>query len=405
MTALRTLDLMSADASDLRRAVGAGPMALRQCATRCNIPDSNSASNKQASGWSTHIATSDLTSLQVIFPNWYMSGSNAETGGGGDATITASVEYPRGTFTQITFGGSASGSIANAAQLLSDAVSVSIPRQAKFRIRYYLSAPSGIVFDNRLAPEDVMRFGASGLPDVTMGGTPSGGTNATTQSYRPCAILSYTTRLALFLPGDSRTAGQWGVANGDTQTDTFGGLGILERSFCRGEAPYIVAQRAGDSFASFNAGSTLRRALAAYCDVIVSGYGISDVQVGGATASSVVALFQTFSALFGNKPVYQTTLLPLSTSTDGWATTANQTTSTTNGVRIGFNNALRTGALSGTYLTGLAGFVELADEIESARDSGIWKAPGYTGDGVHGLAVANEVIRKSAALEFLRRLS
>ncbi len=98
--------------------------------------------------------------------------------------------------------------------------------------------------------------------------------------------------------------------------------------------------------------------------------------------------------------VIQTTITPNTTSTDSWATTGNQTVANA-GVeahRVSLNNWIRAGAptvggtavapgTSGALLAGqvghpLYGYWEIADEVETARNSGIWKA-GYTTDGLH----------------------
>jgi hypothetical protein len=67
-----------------------------------------------------------------------------------------------------------------------------------------------------------------------------------------------------------------------------------------------------------------------------------------------------------------------------WATTDNQTTDATSATaRLAYNAALRTGQ----HTARIAGFVEIADAVESARDSGLWKVTGadraYTYDGLH----------------------
>lgn len=103
-----------------------------------------------------------------------------------------------------------------------------------------------------------------------------------------------------------------------------------------------------------------------------------------------------------------TTLVPRTTSSDSWATVANQTPLATESVRTGYNDWLRDGApvdedtlvpvatgTSGALRAGddghpLVAYIEVADTVESARNSGKWKALGtsgrdasYTADGVH----------------------
>ena len=217
-----------------------------------------------------------------------------------------------------------------------------------------------------------------------MGGTPSGGSgggsggvngSGSPYSYRPVAIIGLTTRKAILAIGDSRFTGS-GVNSTDQQSDAFGGLGMFERSFCRGESAYVLASKASESAANFLVGYANRVALAAYCDIIVGGYGVNDF-VEGAQKATVESRIASIAALFPSKPVYWTTIATETNSTDSWATTANQTKTlgADDSYRTGLNDDLRSGSIAG-----LAGFVELADVVESARNSGLW-VPGYTSDG------------------------
>ena len=78
-------------------------------ATRCLAPISLNTTNKQLMTRSPHYSRTDITSLQIVIPNWYVnpSSTHAEIGSGADATVTASIEYPENTFTQILFSGTA----------------------------------------------------------------------------------------------------------------------------------------------------------------------------------------------------------------------------------------------------------------------------------------------------------
>jgi hypothetical protein len=91
---------------------GSSLLYTGQLATRSFVPQINSTSNKQMMSRSRHISRTTITSLAIVVANWYVSHSTLiEVANGGPATITASVEYPAGTFTQIKFGGSASGTL------------------------------------------------------------------------------------------------------------------------------------------------------------------------------------------------------------------------------------------------------------------------------------------------------
>lgn len=125
--------------------------------------------------------------------------------------------------------------------------------------------------------------------------------------------------------------------------------------------------------------------------------------------------------------VYHCTLTPVTTSTDEWATTANQTINAQDARRTGFNDWLRDGApmnnnvnpftaastgvspgatisRSGSALHPLTGYFETADPVESARNSGKWIA-NYTGDGVHPNTTAHTAIAVANPMTALHSLT
>jgi len=106
--------------------------------------------------------------------------------------------------------------------------------------------------------------------------------------------------------------------------------------------------------------------------------------------------------------VFQTTITPSTTSTDSFATLANQTAALSfstagNGTREQLNDWLRDGGpirdgvaaaigapdaiRSSHNAHPLSGVLEMADTVESSRNSGKWKVDGtalkWTGDGIH----------------------
>jgi hypothetical protein len=116
-------------------------------------------------------------------------------------------------------------------------------------------------------------------------------------------------------------------------------------------------------------------------------------QIALATVQANMITIWKLLAGYGIK-TWQTTIAPHTSSTDAWATIGNQTIlnpSTDNAPRITFNNWVRDGApmlagvavAAGSNATGtlragqsghpLAGYMELADVVESSRDSGYWR--------------------------------
>jgi len=87
---------------------------------------------------------------------------------------------------------------------------------------------------------------------------------------------------------------------------------------------------------------------------------------------------------------------PTLTGASSYQTLATQTPVAQNAVRVAYNNIIRAGLPAP-----VSGYIESADQVESSRDSGLWKVNGiayaYTSDGVHGNAAGNYLIEQSGA--------
>lgn len=116
--------------------------------------------------------------------------------------------------------------------------------------------------------------------------------------------------------------------------------------------------------------------------------------------------------------LWQTTVSPSNRSSDAWATPGNQTPGLSNNgnhiARIGFNDWVRDGAptVAGVVVAAgsvdptalragavghpLTGYIEVADSVETARNSGIWITNGtanyMTADGTHPSAAAHALM-------------
>jgi hypothetical protein len=153
---------------------------------------------------------------------------------------------------------------------------------------------------------------------------------------------------------------------------------------------------------------------AAYTRHALSCFGRNDIAVR--TSAQIMGDFVTIWRMFNRRgpKVWQTTVTPRTNSTDGWATVGNQTIASASEEtkRLAINDWLRDGApvvagavaavgtsgasraavysAAGTLVTPasgpsgnpLAGVFDICDVVETARNSGIWKA-GYSVDGLH----------------------
>lgn len=375
-----------------------------QVATKCYIPSAVSTINKTATSRSHHIARDDISALKIELPNWYWARGTTgpETNGGGNITVTASIEYPAGTFTQVLFSGSSSKVIASGASALSDAVSVSIPNGASFWVRTFVNAVTAIVFcegntgfaRRDLGNGEAYEYAASGVTDKTMGGTITDAGAASSPIYVPSAIIAQTSNPSVLIIGDSR---DWGFT--DT-LDTSGDLGDL----ARGLGPsfgYINAACAGDTFSALIAAGTKRQALKQYVSHVVVGDAINSLRSGGSgqnkTAATVLTELQSVLGMFSDKRCLTTTCGgPNSTSSDNFATTANQAPNTNSAQITAYNDAIRAGVANS------AGYFEIADQVESARNSGKWWVTGVanatTTEGLHSTQAGYLRIKNSGAI-------
>jgi hypothetical protein len=392
-----------------RRAAGPAAPSLApytgMVATKCRIPYTSNSTNKQFNSRSHHRARASISSLQLVLPNWYWEylSTRLETNPGSSATVSASIEYPAGTFTQVLFGGSANGTIANGGNITSDAVSVAIPDGADFWVRVWFRTTGSIIFVGRLNSTayscvdvgngEAMEYGVT-VSDKTMSGTITATTPGDTgPMYYPVGIIGTTTRPAIFIDGDSRTWGFW------DQHDASGDFGEIARSIGP-HYGYVNVGSWGEGFASANAAGNYskRIAMLSWCSHVVSARGINALRQGGEnkSAATVQGEAQTFWAKFAGKPVWHTTLIPVSASSDNWATLANQTQNAQAAQIAAFNDYVR------GRPSPLAGYFELADVIESGRNSGKWKVTGvanaFTADGVHENQGGYLEIRNSGAI-------
>lgn len=359
-------------------------------ATRCYQPNVKHGSNKGGQYKTYHQFEDDAAYIIVRYPNYYVTppspGTEASTGG--PATFKLGLERADGTFVQVTFSASTTGTIPAGSFLDSDPIPVpNAKRGEAFWLRPNIYIPAGQIIYTSVpswgaAPGAVFGEGTAavaGVPtDLTMGGAiaqSSGGVN-----YYPIAIFGATTRRTVLSLADSR-----GMGIGDLPDLTGKGcVGEFERPLSIKNA-CINAGVGSDRAALFNASSVIRRGLGQYVSDIVISLGINDIR-DGTSAAALLAIIQSIVAAlataYPGKPIYIATLGPVTTSTDSWATDANQTVTAVEAARVAYNNLLRT-----TRLANVAGIIDMADSVETYRDSGKWKTNGvaffYTPDGLH----------------------
>lgn len=369
-------------------------------ATRCVVPSDiftdGTGVGGQTMSRTYHYALDNITKLQVGYAAWAPAGPGADALPTQNSTLTGSVEFPVGVLHQLTWGGNATVTVTPGVTLFSDPLTVTIPFGAKFFLRRYSVAVSVAIVNIATAPftlphgftsqtiaDDANGDAVNYNPvDQTMSGTVT--STDTTAFAPPCAIIATTTRPSVALIGDSITNGYLDVVQPNE-----GMCGIVQRAVCKEYASVNLGTNA-DTIQSFITGTNgaRRLGLAGYCSHVITQLGINDL-LNGNSAAQIEANLAVLWAMFGTKPVFQTTITPSTTSTDNWATTVNQTPASYSAARLALNTFLR------TVPSPLTGIFDVCSTFESALNSGLWAAPNWTVDGIHPTTTGYELISQS----------
>lgn len=347
-----------------------GTTYLGQVATRSILPDGT------AYTWlmtrSAHYFPNGATNIKIILPNFYVGVTNVETFPG-SATFRASLEYPPGTCTQVTWGGISTASVTGALTVVSDAIAgVTIPPGTWAYFRIYTNSSIANAFTGALQGQRSPNIALgdfsingntqSAIPDYT--GSPCTPTSswpsapAVNQALlTPIAILANTTSPAPCLIGDSIQAGFLAGQNAS------GDMGVMAPSL----GPFFgyimlaiggtqAAQYVGYTLTGGNyvPHSAVRQSLYQYCSHMGDNYGINDV-ANGQTAAQLEANEEiiwngvaggssgghpVLPSIGFNGPIFHSTLTPYTTG--DVATSGNQSVQSFESQRLLFNSWLRT---------------------------------------------------------------
>lgn len=380
-----------------------------QVATNCRLVNAKAGANKGISARSHHRARGAIGEIAMVLPNWYVerAASKFEYPNNAGTICAASIEYPAGVFHRLTFGSAVRELIPGGSYRVSAFLPVAIPDDAEFWSNIWMSAASTVLFFNGTTAQVSANGekGAVSTGEVTDFTTASHTGAAQSYGLWPLALLGRTSAKPVAILSDSVGEGVGDVSDG---TDHVGMLARLVGP----HHPYINLSQSGDRLELLLQSHAKRLALLGYARNAVLGMGVNDIGAGRSLAqimADMVVLWSTAkAALLPGGRVFQATITPSTTSTDSFATLANQTAATHfsvagNGTREQLNDWLRDGAplLGGTAAaigaTGatragdgnhpLHAALDLADAVESTRNSGKWRVDGtafkWTGDGIH----------------------
>jgi hypothetical protein len=343
--------------------------------------------------------------VQLVFGNYTMSASNPKTDTDGTTSVTfgAAVKDASGKVYQVTFRGAKLYTLAPGGTVACDPLPIEVTKGQTIYARVFMS--SGSFFINRSPTGNTSDGGFTATTDLT--GTGSGAvTTAFAFGYAPSAIIgtplaTVGTPKAVIIQGDSIAAGSTdgkNVQDGYYPTAPWlAGGGYLMRALS-GNAGVVSVATPGDKMTEFlaNDGHFRRGGFTQYAKYAVIEYGVNDISSGRTAAQLEQDLLTQATRNLARGIVKNiiTTNTPETSSTDRWATIGNQTVSSSSGEtqRIAYNTWVRafgpidpttlapvavgtSGALLfGQGLHPIGGFVEVADVVESARNSGKWAA-------------------------------
>jgi lysophospholipase L1-like esterase len=320
-----------------------------------------------------HYITQTCSDLRLLFTNTY--NTTAPIANPYTITVKAAIEDSSGNIWPLYFNGSRTVSLAPGAHVFTDPLPMVFAAGDYVRSRVNVTVASGdkwprwAFYSNGI---DTFQAGVDYTDSGTLSGT-NGYCFTTNGVYgRPlgskglCAVI-----------GDS-------IAYGSGSNSTWNSFIIRAFGSNYGKnVSYATLATPGETAQNFinQVETRYRLMIINGCTTALVELGTNDVMQNHRTAAQVEADLTTLYARLaslGIRRIYQTTITPRTTSTDSWATTTNQTTSnsTDESNRRSINAWIRANT------AGIAGYFEVTDIVETARDSGIWKA-GTTADGIH----------------------
>lgn len=331
------------------------------------------------------IIAADVKKLRVRYANWRLN--NGEVNGSAAINVGASLD--NGSLSQVLFSGVAAGAIAAGAQVESDDIAADIAAGTAVYFRSYPNVPTlGQKWPLSIAT--ITASGEGNSPgDLTLSGTVS---TAFAFAFGPAAIIGLVPRStkAYVIIGDSIAYGQ-----GDSALNAGHYSGLFVRAI-NDTAGWAMLAKPGAQLSDITT-STKRLALidGLVTDVLCN-CGTNDFSGGAALATIQSRAITVWTAWALQGRVHHTTCVPKTTSSDAWVTTANQTVTANESVRLAWNAWLRDGApMSG----GVAVAVGTADAIRVGQaghplyrihdvaaaveaTGGVWIAS-RTADGIH----------------------
>ena len=355
---------------------GLQPSRLLNVATRCVRPNGANPNMLRMRSWTGHKMIGGATGVRIRLPGWRVDEVNhIEVATNGPTSVNATLEYPLGTIAgRFQFNGSDTGTIPGASHVDSDVLPVFIPDGAEFRLHYFreTAATSGLTYNfNGHWASDGDGFN-SDWTDTTNNPIPTSDMLNAPTTWGALAVIAETTIPSFLFVGDSRGVSSELIASNYPKV-----LGTLA-PVLNSRFPYVNASMAGEGLESYLANNRMR--LQACLDVtshVILELKANDIFNAGKSLAQVIELTRQVMALFKGKVLGITTGEPWDISPSSAAAL----------VMFGFNDLARSGSLKPAAFC-----IDIADVVETGRNSGLWK-PGYATDNRHSSNAGNAAIQ------------
>lgn len=375
---------------------------------------------------SKHIATIGCTNLIVQY-KMLLAGTvvgTPEVLPGNNVEIKVSLEDSAGTLIPVYFRGSRLTLLKVGALLVSDPIGVTLAKDETFYIRTFINRISSSAYtDNIGEPGNfasnqtnmLYSYNARGitfangegasfststgvdpfLSDLTDSGTIAASSNVV---FAPVAILgtpTTKTTSSVAIIGDSISAGSgdFTAPNAVSTNPNVSewGYGHWVRAFGPAKVAYTRLAQGGEQALEWvtNADVFHRQAMINNTSAIIA-LGTNDIAGAGATAAQVQSYLTSVVAKLKEyvDNVCVSTILPRATSTDGYVTLENQTSTTTSNfsaVKNEVNDWIRAGNLK-------VPVIDVADLAESSRNSNKWTLASILDSGTASGGSATTVV-------------
>ncbi|GLK85672.1 hypothetical protein [Ancylobacter defluvii] len=409
--------------------------------SNCRInTDGPATSGNQTVAVSGHSAYEDLREFAVVIGNFNGARNTGKREQAGwDTSLLLGAQYPglnEAGRVQLLSAGSRAIGMGSGRFVCTDFMPMDVLQGTLFQLIQYIRGTGGYSYENMASNAEWGEGSTDTVADRTF---PGSGALPAARSVNvwPYAIIARTRLPSALALGDSQAQGtaDFYQAGGPDALPT-AGFGMISRAL----SPFVPVLKggiAGTNLAELSAPGNLRYRLTAarqgwVTNVIHQG-GVNSL--GSMTADQMKAALidiwqecaDALAAGAGGK-VFQTTITPSTvTSTDNFVTLAGQTPNAANPIRVAVNDWLRDGSpavLSGNRLVPApigtvgalrsgdvghplsGGIFDVADVVESTRNSGIFKVNGtanwMTNDGLHFPRPAVIYIRDSGVFDHSR---